>query len=214
MRVVAKVFAVDADKKYRVVLNNIYGGCRAAGWRAGWVVFEKTNRDYEVQLNEIKVDRIHDDPIDGFQFPKPPSRKFIEPLGLQELDLKGCIKLAGQSRWIFFDESRMIDAIDRDADKTSCESHLRALTIDFTQWTLVGWSFASGHCGRPVGLELSAIQETSTDTRENRYIIDARYDAAGENACKVWTTYPVWLLVPRSAPGYRFDFEDGLRPKK
>jgi hypothetical protein len=59
MRVAIKVFRVDAERRYRVILNNIYGGCRAGGWRSGWVTFDKIPQGYSVELIEIKVDRFH-----------------------------------------------------------------------------------------------------------------------------------------------------------
>lgn len=70
MRVAIKVFRHASDKKYKVIINNIYGGCRAGGTRAGWVVFEKLPPGYNVEVAVVMVDRIHG-PIrdEAFVFP-------------------------------------------------------------------------------------------------------------------------------------------------
>lgn len=79
MRVATKVIRSDAEKKFKLVINNIYGGCRAGGWRQGWVAFEKIPPDYAFEIIEVKVDRnnapVHDP---DFTWPKPESVKLRE----------------------------------------------------------------------------------------------------------------------------------------
>ena len=76
MRVETRVFRIDAEKRYEAIINNIYGGCRAGGWRQGWIVIEKLPPGYNLDVVEVKIDRIHG-PIrdEGFAYPKPPSTK-------------------------------------------------------------------------------------------------------------------------------------------
>ena len=56
MRVRLKAFESYAKKQVLIVLNNIYGGCRAAGWRSGWVVVEKPPKGYSISVTEVNVD--------------------------------------------------------------------------------------------------------------------------------------------------------------
>ena len=67
MRIAVKVFRSVADRKYKVIINNIYGGCRAGGMCAGWLVFEKMPPGYNVDMNVVRVDRLHESSTaDGF----------------------------------------------------------------------------------------------------------------------------------------------------
>lgn len=59
MRVVVKVFRVDAEQKYVVVLNNIYGGCRAGGRRNGFLAFERPPEGDAIEFRPVRVDHIH-----------------------------------------------------------------------------------------------------------------------------------------------------------
>lgn len=209
MRVVTKVIRSDTEKKYKLVINNIYGGCRASGWRQGWVAFEKMPPGYVFEFAEVKVDRVHG-PIreTDFAWPKPPSIKTREPLTVSEIDLKDCLPAAGQSQSILQTPKHLEDAIARDeSTKIRCTQHLKSLNIDFEKQTLVGYGFASGHCARPPQLSFELVKEISSDPAENRYILSAIYADAGEKYCKVWTAYQVWVLVPKLPIGFGFDLE-------
>ncbi len=212
MQVAVKVFRLAAEKKYKVIINNIYGGCRAGGTRAGWVVFEKLPPGYNVDMAVVTVDRIHG-PIrdEGFAFPKPPSTVNRETLIATEIDLKGCLPLTGQSQWVIQHDSHLKNALAFEKDADRCVEVFKALAIDFSKYTLAGYSFASGHCGRPPNLGFQLVKETSSEQRENRYLVTATFDDAGENYCKVWTTYPVWMLVPKLPDGYGVSFETRAR---
>lgn len=211
MRVAAKAFLDEKERKYMVILNNIYGGCRAGGWRSGWVVFEKANRDYQVELSEVRIDRSEYRPADDFEFPKPAPTISREEVTISEVDLGGCIQLAGQSQWIFSNAEWLHSAIGSGPRRERCTERVGYLAIDFDRETLVGWSFASGYCGRPEGLGFSAVKETSSDPKGNRLVIDARYEAVGDDYCKEWRTHAVWLVVPRPPDGYRIDLTSGVR---
>lgn len=206
MRVETKVIRSDAEKKYKLVINNIYGGCRAGGWRQGWVAFEKMPPGYVFEIAEVKVDRIHGPIRDtDFAWPKPPSVKSRETLSVREVDLAGCLAVSGQSQWILQTPKHLDDAIDRDSsNKVRCTEQLKSLNIDFEKQMLVGYGFASGDCSRPPQLSFELVKETSSDPAENRYILTANYAPAGENYCKIWTTYQAWVLVPKLPVGFGF----------
>lgn len=70
MLVITKVFRADSEKRYHIILNNIYGGCRAGGWRDGFLVFEKLP-GYAVDFAEVQVERYPRRAGDEFVFPKP-----------------------------------------------------------------------------------------------------------------------------------------------
>lgn len=59
MKAITKVFRSDREKRIRVVVNSIYGGCRAGGWLAGFITIEKSPPDYHVSVEVIGVDSIH-----------------------------------------------------------------------------------------------------------------------------------------------------------
>lgn len=71
MKLSIRVFRSDAERKFHVVINNIYGGCRAGGWRSGWLTFEKPPIRYDIAVRDVRVDRMHEANIpEGFVYPK------------------------------------------------------------------------------------------------------------------------------------------------
>lgn len=208
MSIAIKALRSDADKRYKIIIDNIYGGCRAGGTRKGWVAVEKLRPGYNMEVVVVMVDRIHERSTgDGFVYPKPPSIKKSEALETREVDVMDCLPLSGQSRWILIKEAFLGDALARAADKAACAEHFKRLNIDFEKQTLVGYSFSSGHCGRPPGLEFSAVKETSSDPTENRFVLKIGYDDPGKDYCKVWSTSPLWVIVPKLPAGYGFEFD-------
>jgi len=207
MRLVVKVFRVDAERKYKVIVNNIYGGCRAGGWRHGWLVIDKILDGYTVEMNEVKVDRIHG-PIrdEGFVFPKPPPIVTSEPLVAREVDTKGCLHMAGASQWVISNPEHLTTAIGNTPDKATCTAHFKKLNIDFEKETLAGYSFVSGYCWRPRGLAFEATKETSTDSAGNRFLLTVSFDKSF-GSCHIWRSYPLWVVVPKLPWGYGFGFE-------
>lgn len=207
MSVSTKVFRSDTDKKYKAFVNNIYGGCRAVGGRRGWIVIDKVRPGYEVEIVAVRVDRINGPDLTNFAFPKPPSIRTRVPLETREVDLNGCLPTTGQSQWIIRNEEHLDKALDlTPLEKTRCREHLRSLNINFRTDTLVLYAFQSGHCARPPGLSFETIREFSSDASENRFRLMVRYDDPGENYCKVWTTYPLWVVVPKLPDGFGFEF--------
>ena len=145
MRVAVKLFRSDVEKRVRLVLNNIYGGCRAGGWRAGWVVIDKPPAGYTVSIDEVKIDRIHgiNDGGTGFVFPLPPSIVTIENVELRSVDLADCLPLTGQSRWILSSQEHLDAAFENKPNDSECRERLKNLKIDLSQQTLAGASFAT-----------------------------------------------------------------------
>lgn len=208
MRVVVKLFRSDVEKRIRLVLNNIYGGCRAGGWRAGWIVIDKPPAGYTVSINEVQIDRIHGINNDGteFLFPPPPPVVMIEDVELRTVDFADCLPLNGQSRWVVSSQEHLDAALENKPNAAECRAKLRNLNIDLSQQTLAGASFATGHCGAPKGLELSMTKETSTNPRENRYVLKAVYDDPTK-PCASWNTFPAWFVIPKMTPGGHFDVD-------
>lgn len=208
MRVKLKVFRVDAEKKYKVIINNIYGGCRAGGRRSGWVTFEKLPQGYSVEMVEVRIDRIHSgDRDDAFKFPSPPPTVHRERIDVSEIDLKGCLPMSGQSQWVINSETVLTAALNESTERLRCNDHLRYLGLDLKKAVLVGYSFASGHCERPPGLSFEATSETSDDPRANRYVVNAHFDSAVNAPCPTWKTYNVWLVMPKLPAGFAIDLQ-------
>ena len=205
MRVAVKVLRIDAEKKYLVVISNIYGGCRAGGVRSGWLSFDKMPADYQLEIKEVRVDREAE-----FVYPKPPTTKSQTTTSIREVELGECLKLSGQSQWVLANS----DGLDRalNTETPSCREKVKNLGLDLSKQALVGYSFHSGYCDRPVGLEFSAIHETSSDPKEDRLMIKAQFRDVGDAYCKIWTTYPVWLIVEKPAGHVRYEFFS--EPKK
>lgn len=207
MRAIAKVFRSEAEKKYLVVINNIYGGCRAGGSRSGWIVIDKIPADYTFNIKEVRVDRIHGINADGaeFYFPKPKSD--IKPVLIEsrEIDVQGCLPLDRQSQWILIKDEFLQTALE---NKTrECKQLFKKLAIDFDKYTLAGYNVNTGDCYRPADLG----QKVFDDAGEKRYVMEISYtDRHG--ACHVPRWHAVWVLVPKLPEGYGFTFE--VKPKE
>ncbi|MBX7170366.1 MAG: hypothetical protein K1X72_05365 [Pyrinomonadaceae bacterium] len=134
----AKVFRNDSTKTYKIKITNYWGGCRAGGVFAGWIVIDKIPDDYKVEFNEIRADRLPNDP-DHY------------PLETREIDLKGCIQTIFTKQFVIKDEAEYLKAIRNDASRNYCLKNLEK--IDFTKNSLLGININSGYCRRPAGLE-------------------------------------------------------------
>lgn len=219
MTVQLKAIRSDQEKRVRLIVNNIYGGCKASGRRGGWVVIEKPPTDYQISIDEVRVDRIHADDQDDageFQYPKPPTEyKRVAQIAIREVDIAGCLTLVGQSRWIISNQKTLTTAMDRSADPARCSEHFRTLGIDLSRDVLIGVSFASGYCDRPDGLEVSAQAMFAVEPRDDLVIVSTSHLQVPKSAkCEKWTTYPIWLVLQRSAPNVRIRFEHKINPNE
>jgi hypothetical protein len=205
MGAATKVFRSDTDKKYLVITNIIYGGCRASGSRQGWIVLDKIPAGYTLEMKEVRIDRIHGPQTEGFQFPKAPSNIKPEPMESREVDVKDCLPLERQSQWILIKSEYLKTALENKGPE--CAEHFRNLAIDFDKYTLAGYNVNTGDCGRPAGLEQKAFR----DAGENRYVLEISYPRRS-GSCHVPIWHAVWVLVPKLPEGYSFDFE--VREKK
>lgn len=205
MRLMTKVFRSDTEKKYLLVINNIYGGCRAGGSRSGWIVLDKIPDDYKFEMKEVRVDRIHGiNAGDGdFFFPKPSSN--IRPILIEsrEIDVLGCLPLDGQSQWILIKDEFLQTALENKS--RTCKEMFKNLAIDFDKYTLAGYNVASGHCSRPPDL----AQQVFDDAGEKRYLMEISFTSRA-GSCHVLQYHPIWVLVPKLPEGYGFQFE--LKP--
>lgn len=205
MRLHTKIFRSDTDKKYLLVINNIYGGCRAGGSRDGWMVIDKIPEGYGLNIREVQVDRIHGVNADGqdFYFPKQPSGIKPELLESREIDVKGCLPLDRQSQWIFIKAEFLQRALE---DKSSeCKALFAALAIDFDKYTLAGYNVNTGDCTRPPSLS----QKLYKDFDEKRYRLEIGYDKPVVR-CEELTWHSLWVIVPKLPGDHGFQFE--LKP--
>jgi len=207
MSVRSKVFRSEKEKKYLVIINNIYGGCRAGGSRSGWIVIDKMPAGYTLEMKEVGVDRIHgiNDTGADFYFPKPKSN--IKPVLIEsrQVDVQGCLPLDRQSQWILIKDEFLQTAL---AGKSrECRQLFKNLAIDFDKYTLAGYNVNTGHCSRPPNLELKVFD----DAAEKRYVMEIGYSRPG-GYCHVPTYHPIWVLVPRLPEYYGFEFN--VNPKE
>lgn len=202
MRLHTKIFRSDADKKYLMVINNIYGGCRAGGSRNGWMMIDKIPEGYGLSIREVRVDRIHGVNADGqdFYFPKQPSGIKPELLDSREIDVKGCLPLDRQSQWILNKNEFLQSVLE---DKSSeCKELFAALAIDFDKYTLAGYNANTGDCTRPPSLS----QKLYKDFDEKRYRMEISFDKPA-TGCAEMTWHALWVLVPKLPGDHGFDFE-------
>jgi hypothetical protein len=207
MHVRTRVFRDDAEKKYLVIINNIYGGCRAGGSRSGWIVLDKIPVDHTLEMKEVRVDRIHGINAEGydFYFPKPKSN--IKPVRLEsrEIDVLGGLPLERQSQWILIKDEFLQTALD--GKSPECKQLFKNLAIDFDKYTLAGYNVNTGHCSRPPNLE----QKVFDDADEKRYVMEIGYTRPS-GYCQVPTYHPIWVLVPKLPAYYGFQFK--VNPKE
>lgn len=203
MQVRIKTFRSEADKKYLVIINNIYGGCRAGGGRSGWLVFDKIPANYTLEVKEVRVDRIHGINDDGkdFYFPKQPSN--IKPVLIEsrEIDVKNCLPLgSGQSQWILIKDEFLQTALE--GKGSECKQHFKGLAIDFEKYTLAGYNVNTGDCHRPADL----AQRVFDDAGEKRYVMEISYSRLTYGGCHIPRWHSVWALVPKLPADYSFEF--------
>lgn len=202
MQVRTRVFRSDADKKYLVIINNIYGGCRAGGSRSGWIVLDKIRSDHTLEVQEVRVDRIHGINGDGkdFYFPKPPSNIKPVPIESHNIDVKGCLPLSGQSQWILIKDEFLQTALE--GKGRECRRYFKDLGINFDKYTLAGYNVNTGDCERPADL----LQRVFDDAGEKRYVMEISFSRPSYRSCHVPTWHAVWALVPKLPADYSFEF--------
>jgi hypothetical protein len=207
MRIRIKIFRGDTDKKYLVIINNIYGGCRAGGSREGWIVLDKMPADYTLEMKEVRVDRIHgvNPDEEKFYFPKQPSGIKPELLESREIDVKGCLALDRQSQWIFIKDEFLQTALE--GKSAECKTLFKGLAIDFDKYTLAGYNVNTGHCSRPASL----AQKVYKDFDEKRYRMEISFDKP-LGSCHALVWHPLWVLAPKLPADHGFEFE--LKPNK
>jgi hypothetical protein len=202
MQVRIKTFRSDSEKKYLVIVNNIYGGCRAGGSRSGWLVLDKIPAGYTLDVKEVRVDRIHGINADGkdFYFPEPPPVSTPVLIVSREIDVKNCLPLDRQSQWILIKEEFLQTALE--GKGRECKQHFKDLAIDFDKYTLAGYNVNTGHCNRPTGFEQKAFRDDGL----KRFVLEISYPD-NRGACHVPRWHSVWVLVPKLPADYSFEFE-------
>lgn len=208
MRVSVRTFRSDRDKKYLTIINNIYGGCRAGGWRSGWIILDKMPAGYTLEVKEVRVERIRQgDDTTVFKFPKLPTGIPPEVLESRTVDIRGCLPMTGQSQWVFIKQDFLRDGIDRHPDqKAECTAVFSALNIDFDKYDLAGYNVNTGDCTRPDGIESRVVK----DYDELVYRLEITYPKPAK-PCDVLTYHPLWVVVPKAPSGYSFRIEAKVR---
>jgi hypothetical protein len=205
MRLRTKIFRSDTDKKYLLIINNVYGGCRAGGSREEWMVIDKIPEGYGLNISEVRVDRIHGVNADGedFYFPKQPSGIKPELIESREIDVKGCLPLDRQSQWIIMKDEFLQSALE--VRSRECKELFAVLAIDFDKYTLAGYNVNTGDCMRPPSLS----QKVYKDFDEKRYRMEISYDKPAAR-CEELTWHALWVIVPKLPGDHGFQFE--LKP--
>lgn len=208
MGVRTKIFRSETEKKYLVIINNIYGGCRAGGSRSGWIVIDKIPKGYSFEMKEVRVDRIHGINAGGadFYFPKPKSN--IKPVRLEsrEIEVLDCLPLDRQSQWILIKDEFLQTALD--GKGSECKQLFKNLAIDFDKYTLAGYNVNTGDCSRPPDLG----HQVFNDAGEKRYVMEISY-IRNYGSCHVPRWHAVWVLVPKLPEYYGFEFKENPKER-
>lgn len=117
----AKVFRDDEAKTYKIRVQKIWGGCRAAGTYTGWVVIDKIPADYKVEFSESRIDNLQFNINDSDE----------EKLETRGIDLKGCIQTYFTKRFVIKDEVSYLKAIRNDSSREYCLKNIE--NIDFNK---------------------------------------------------------------------------------
>jgi len=222
MFVETKLYRNDQEKLFTFVINNFYGGCRAAGWRHGLFTIEKIPPDYKVKFVEYLVERYNVGQAreasdsgetwtaDGQKVPPPPAAATpsvppaevpVTPLETREIDIKGCIWLRSmESQNVIKDNETFQQAIRKDASHDRCLKDIEK--IDFSKNTLLGINLNTGYCRTPVGLEAKAFR----DDAKKLFTLQVSY-IEPHGICRAMSSYDLWVLVPKMPEGYEAKFE-------
>lgn len=209
LSVIAKVFKSDVDKRIRIVLNTTYGGCRAAGWKAGWILIDKPEKGYLVSVENVDIDRIHNSNEETrdaeFRFPAPPSVVTSKEIEILRFEDAGCLRLTGKSQHLISSVESLQRTLADYPPEHPCQKLFRLVKPDFSKEVLLGASFQSGYCDLPFGLDYTLIKETSSNPRENTVVFKLTYtDVPKDKFCMVYKTYAIWVRAPKFDPGYQF----------
>lgn|GEM_PF-3907438 len=208
MRTVTKAFRSDLAKQVSIVTNVFYGGCRAGGMRSGWIVIERPPEGFKIVSKEVRVDHPASDRRDNFIFVQPKNAPTLrtEPASVIEIDTGNCLPLTGQSVWQISSNEHLKNALDGKPNSSACTADIES-KVDLSRETLVGYSFASGYCGMPKGMSLTAEKQTADDGSDNIIRVTVIYEKSID-PCPKWSTFPVWFAVPKPPAGYTIKAEN------
>jgi hypothetical protein len=217
-----KLYRDDDKKLFTFVMRNIWGGCRAGGWKRGLFAIDKIPSDYRVKFVEYLVEeyptkriREHSDSgaiwtADGQKVASEPAAaepgenaKVIEranPLETREIDLKDCIWPPLRSQMVIKDDETFQKNLRTDAQKNFCGKELGK--IDFSKYSLLGIDLDTGYCRTPVGLEYKAFR----DDEKKQVTLKISY-IEPHGTCRAMSSYNLWVLVPKIPEGYEAKFE-------
>jgi len=206
MRVRIKVFRNDAEKNFLVIVNNIYGGCRAGGSRSGWIKLDKLPAGYTLNMKEVRVDRIHGINGDGkdFYFPKQPTGIKPQIMESREVDIKGCLPLDRQSQWVFIKDEFLQKALEEKS--AECKAVFKDLGIDFDKYWLAGYNFSTGDCERPAGVTQKVVKDFDLVS----YTLEIGYDRP-KTMCAELKYHPIWVVMEKPANGFTINIEAKMR---
>lgn len=208
VRASAKVFRPNREKKYKVKIKKIRGGCRAGGSLQGWLVIEKIPAGYAIEFDVIRVDGRKESGDAEFSFmnvEKPTGNKSAERLETRHIDLKGCIQTIYDKQFVIRDNQTYLNTIRGDATRDWCLKNLEK--IDFGKHTLLGIEINSGYCRIPVGLEYQTVK----DEAKKQYLLSVSYIDPRGRVCRALSQYDLWVLVPSLPDDYEVKFEVNAR---
>jgi hypothetical protein len=231
MMVDTNFYRDDKEKLFTLVIKNIWGGCRAGGWRQGMFTVDKIPSDYKVKFVEYLVeDRAGKDSreandsnavwtADGQNIPSallsepgalatglPPAKPFS--LEIRGIDIYGCISLRFSSHdAVINDNETFQKAVRKDGQEDYCKKNLEK--IDFSKNTLLGINLDTGYCREPLGLESKAVR----DDEKKQVTLQISY-IKPNGLCRALSSYDLWVLVPKIPNGYEVKFEEKAVDRK
>ncbi len=208
----AKVFRNDETKIYKVVINNYWGRCRAGGSFQCWLVIDKIPSDFQVEFEERLIDKRENDFIHfglTTNVSKAPAVKYSEFIESEQVDLKGCIQMYRQKKFVIKDRESYLQNIRNDAQTQSCTEY--AENLEFEKYSYIGMEINSGYCRMPIGLKHNFIKDNS----KKQYVLTVSYDEP-QGVCRALSQYALWLRVPKLTEDFDVDFvvEPKMREKE
>jgi hypothetical protein len=121
-------------------------------------------------------------------------------LETKDFEMKGCIRIYGEERFVIKTEAEFLKAVRGDASRKYCLENLEK--IDFDKNSLLGINLNTGYCRTPLGLKYRAVKNEN----EKIYSINITY-LEPRGVCRALSSYDLWLLVPKLPDEYEVKFD-------
>ena len=121
-------------------------------------------------------------------------------LETKDFEMKNCIPIYGEKRFIIKTEAEFLEAIRGDGSRKYCLENLEK--IDFDKNSLLGINLNTGYCRTPLGLKYQAVKNKG----ERIYSINITY-LEPRGVCRALSSYDLWILVPKLPDKYEVKFD-------